>query len=149
MSDWGSIKGSKINSKCYTNGNEIEKNLERCSINYSASKLNQKEFILLGDSHARSHVYLGDYLARKEKGIFRFIRCDDVAIPPLILSKSTKALENYKCGKRLLDYIVKNLKSNQIIILSARWSTLYFEDYADLSNLKGKVSEERSIPKQI
>ncbi len=145
VSDWGSIKGSKINSQCNTNGYEIEKNLEKCSINYSGSNLNQKEFILLGDSHARSHVYLGDYLAKKEKGIFRFLRCDDVAIPPLILSKSNKALENYKCGKRLLDYIVKNLNSKQVIILSARWSTLYFDDYADLSNINRVSIQKKNL----
>ncbi len=145
VTEWGAISGSKINSKCYTNGNDIKNNLRRCSINYSKGILNQKEFILLGDSHARAHVFLGNYLAKKEEGIFRFIRCDNVAFPPLILSKSNKALENYECGRRLLNFIVKNLNSKQVIILSARWQTLFFEDYPDLSNLSKKSIQKRGL----
>ena len=145
VTEWGAIDGSNINPTCYTNGNGIKNNLERCSINYSKTNSDQKEFILLGDSHARAHVFLGNHLAKKEKGIFRFIRCDNVSFPPLILNKSNKALENYECGKRLLDYIVKNLNSNQVIILSARWQTLFFEDYADLSNFSKKSIHKRGV----
>ena len=151
--EWGTIPKTGINTDCYTSGekNDYIIKSNKCFIDYTRTQnlLKQKKpkFVLVGDSHARHHVYLLKYLAEEFSAEGVFLRCDNVSIPPIIEDFSRKEVENYKCGIRLLERLKEESKDSQLfVILSSRWSSMFFQEYVDLINRESMAGPLKNYP---